>query len=171
MPGPTKVELVPCIYITNATFLKIGDAEVEQLATNLLRKLRLECPDKIHGVMLDCDWTAKTKARFFRLTRIVNDNLDVPLTATIRLHQYAQPTKTGVPPADRGMLMPYNVGQIARRAMVTPSSTSLLPSPTSRAPSPIPCRWTSACRPSRGAHSSTMGSSWVSCRMTKCGRR
>jgi hypothetical protein len=45
--------------------------------------------------------------------RILNDSIDVPLTATIRLHQYAQPGKTGVPPADRGMLMPYNVGKIA----------------------------------------------------------
>jgi hypothetical protein len=107
-----KVELVPCIYITNNTFLKISDAEVDELAHNLLRKLRLECPPTIHGVMLDCDWSAKTQARFFRLTRIMNDSLDVPLTATIRLHQYAQPLKTGVPPADRGMLMPYNVGQI-----------------------------------------------------------
>jgi hypothetical protein len=62
--------------------------------------------------MLDCDWSAKTKAKFFRLTRIMNDSLDVPLTATIRLHQYANPKGTGVPPADRGMLMPYNVGQI-----------------------------------------------------------
>jgi hypothetical protein len=107
-----KVELVPCIYITNTTFLKVSDAEVEKLAHNLLRKLRMECPPTIHGVMLDCDWTEKTKARFFRLTRIMNDSLDVPLTATIRLHQYAQPFQTGVPPADRGMLMPYNVGQI-----------------------------------------------------------
>jgi hypothetical protein len=107
-----KVELVPCIYITNTTFLKVSDAEVEELAHNLLRKLRMECPPTIHGVMLDCDWTEKTKARFFRLTRIMNDSLDVPLTATIRLHQYAQPFQTGVPPADRGMLMPYNVGQI-----------------------------------------------------------
>lgn len=107
-----RVELVPCIYITNNTFLKISDAEVRDLASNLLRKLRMECPDKIHGVMLDCDWSAKTKAKFFRLTRIMNDSLDVPLTATIRLHQYAQPSKTGVPPADRGMLMPYNVGRI-----------------------------------------------------------
>lgn len=107
-----RVELVPSIYITNNTFLKIGDAEVDELARNLLRKLRMECPAKIHGVMLDCDWTAKTKAKFFRLTRIMNDSLDVPLTATIRLHQYAQPKKTGVPPADRGMLMPYNVGRI-----------------------------------------------------------
>jgi hypothetical protein len=107
-----KVELVPCIYITNSTFLKISDAEVEELAHNLLRKLRMECPPTIHGVMLDCDWSAKTKAKFFRLTRIMNDSLDVPLTATIRLHQYANPKGTGVPPADRGMLMPYNVGQI-----------------------------------------------------------
>jgi hypothetical protein len=107
-----KVELVPCIYITNATFLKISDAEVDELAHNLLRKLRMECPTTIHGVMLDCDWSAKTRARFFRLTRIMNDSLDVPLTATIRLHQYAQPQKTGVPPADRGMLMPYNVGKV-----------------------------------------------------------
>lgn len=107
-----RVELVPCIYITNNTFLKISDAEVKELASNLLRKLRMECPATIHGVMLDCDWSAKTKAKFFRLTRLMNDSLDVPLTATIRLHQYAQPSKTGVPPADRGMLMPYNVGRI-----------------------------------------------------------
>jgi hypothetical protein len=107
-----QVELVPCIYITNNTFLKISDAEVEELGHNLLRKLRMECPHTIHGVMLDCDWTAKTKDRFFRLTRMLNDSLDVPLTATIRLHQYARPGKTGVPPADRGMLMPYNVGRI-----------------------------------------------------------
>lgn len=108
----TTVELVPSIYITNNTFLKIGDKEVEELAHKLLRKLRQESPATIHGVMLDCDWSAKTKARFFRLVKVMNDSLDVPLTATIRLHQYAQPKTTGVPPADRGMLMPYNVGTI-----------------------------------------------------------
>lgn len=107
-----KVELVPCIYITNQTFLKISDAEVDELAHNLLRKLRMECPPTIHGVMLDCDWSERTKNGFFRLVQIMNDSLDVPLTATIRLHQYARPGKTGVPPADRGMLMPYNVGKV-----------------------------------------------------------
>ncbi len=107
-----QVELVPCIYITNNTFLKLDDSGTDLLARNLLRKLRMELPDKVHGVLLDCDWSAKTKDRFFRLTRIMNDSLDVPLTVTVRLHQYAQPAKTGVPPADRGMLMPYNVGTI-----------------------------------------------------------
>lgn len=107
-----QVELVPCIYITNNTFLKLDDAGTDLLARNLLRKLRMELPEKVRGVLLDCDWSAKTKDRFFRLTRIMNDSLDVPLTVTVRLHQYAQPAKTGVPPADRGMLMPYNVGTI-----------------------------------------------------------
>lgn len=108
-----QVELVPSVYITNNTFLQISDQEVEELAHKLLRKLRLECPNTIHGVMLDCDWSAKTRKKFFRLAHIMNDSLEVPLTATIRLHQYAQPKKTGVPPVDRGMLMPYNVGKIA----------------------------------------------------------
>lgn len=107
-----QVELVPCVYITNNTFLKLDDAGTDLLARNLLRKLRMELPEQVHGVLLDCDWSARTKDRFFRLTRIMNDSLDVPLTVTVRLHQYAQPAKTGVPPADRGMLMPYNVGTI-----------------------------------------------------------
>ncbi len=107
-----SVEFVPCIYITNSTFEKISDAEVDQLAANLLRKLRKDGPLKIHGVLLDCDWTATTKDRFFRLTKLMNDSLDVPLISTIRLHQYAHPGKTGVPPADRGMLMVYNVGKV-----------------------------------------------------------
>jgi hypothetical protein len=107
-----QVELVPCVYITNNTFLKLDDAGTDLLARNLLRKLRMELPEQVHGVLLDCDWSARTKERFFRLTRIMNDSLDVPLTVTVRLHQYAQPAKTGVPPADRGLLMPYNVGTI-----------------------------------------------------------
>lgn len=107
-----SVEFVPSIYITNSTFEKISDAGVDQLAANLLRKLRQECPQKIHSVLLDCDWTATTKGRFFRLTQTLNDSLAVPLIATIRLHQFAHPGKTGVPPADRGMLMVYNVGQV-----------------------------------------------------------
>lgn len=113
-----KVELVPSIYITNNTFFRISDKEVDELAHKLLRKLRTECPKTIHGVMLDCDWSTKTKAKFFRLARIMNDSLEVPVTATIRLHQYAQPGKTGIPPVDRGMLMPYNVGRITEPGSV-----------------------------------------------------
>jgi hypothetical protein len=115
---PGHVDLVPSVYITNNTFLRIDDAGTDQLAHNLLKKLRMECPATIHGVMLDCDWTDRTKSRFFQLARIINDSLDVPVIATIRLHQYAHPGKTGVPPADRGMLMPYNIGQVNKSGPV-----------------------------------------------------
>lgn len=107
-----RVGLVPCIYITNATFAKLDEKGVVDLAAKLLRKLRMITPRHIDGVLLDCDWTASTRARFFALTRQMNDSLEVPVSATIRLHQYADPKGTGIPPADRGMLMLYNVGQI-----------------------------------------------------------
>lgn len=111
-PWTDSVEFVPAIFITNNTLVQLGDAEVDQLALNLLRKLGQQGPARIHGVLLDCDWTPSTKDRFFRLAKRMNDSLAVPLIATIRLHQYAHPGKTGVPPADRGMLMVYNVGQV-----------------------------------------------------------
>ena len=117
-PWTDQVEFVPCIYITNSTFEKLDAAGTDDLAQNLLRKLRMECPEKIHGVMLDCDWTPTTKDRFFQLTVSMNDSLQVPVIATIRLHQYADPGKTGVPPADRGMLMVYNVGRLQDRGDV-----------------------------------------------------
>ena len=107
-----KVEFVPSIYITNNTFLQLDKPGVRELASNLLRKLRQDCPIVYDGLLLDCDWTAKTKASFFELTRIINDSLAVPVGATIRLHQYADPKGTGIPPADRGMLMVYNVGRV-----------------------------------------------------------
>ena len=117
-PWTDKVEFVPCIYITNTTFEKLDATGTEELVHNLLRKLRMECPVKLHGVLLDCDWTPSTKDRFFQLTRSMNDSLRVPLITTIRLHQYADPGKTGVPPADRGMLMVYNVGRLQDRGHV-----------------------------------------------------
>lgn len=70
-------------------------------------------------VQLDCDWTAQTRERFFRLVTSLRhawQNIqpgEPPLiSVTIRLHQYRYPERTGVPPADRGMLMVYNVGEI-----------------------------------------------------------
>ncbi len=114
-PWTDSVELVPCVYITNRTFFDLGNAEVDAFTDKLLRKLRMELPEQVEGVLLDCDWSARTKDGFFRVVQRMNDSLEVPVISTIRLHQLAHPGKTGVPPADRGLLMPYNVGQVDRR--------------------------------------------------------
>ena len=143
-------QFVPCIYITNETFLHLDDAATDTLADRLLRKLRMECPHEIDGVLLDCDWSARTQERFFRLAARMNNALDVPLTATIRLHQYADPKRTGVPPVDRGMLMPYNVGQLTRPGPVNSIFDRATAEPYFRKAGTYPCRWTSHCRPSAG---------------------
>src|SRR5690606_32452956 len=51
---------------------------------------------------------------FFLFLKKIKERLPagVRLSATIRLHQYKFPDKTGVPPVERGMLMFYNTGDI-----------------------------------------------------------
>lgn len=65
-------------------------------------------------IQFDCDWTASTRDAFFLFLKKMKQRLpeNTQLSATIRLHQYKFPDKTGVPPVERGMLMFYNTGDI-----------------------------------------------------------
>lgn len=137
-PWTGLVEFVPSIYITNNTFAQLNDRGVVELVGKLLRKLRNDAPQRIAGVLLDCDWTASTRARFFRLTQLMNDSLDVPVSATIRLHQYADPKGTGIPPADRGMLMVYNVGQLTEHGATNSIFDEATAAPYFRREAPYP---------------------------------
>ncbi len=66
------------------------------------------------GLLIDCDWTPSTRKSFFLFLQKIRQKLppEIPLSATIRLHQYKFPQQTGVPPVDRGMLMFYNTGDV-----------------------------------------------------------
>lgn len=113
---PAGIEIIPAIYITERTFRELDDTDTDTLASQLRKKLRKECAADIHGLLLDCDWTATTRDRFFRLAGLLRDSLRIPIISTIRLHQYAHPARTGVPPVDRGLLMPYNIGSVKEPA-------------------------------------------------------
>ena len=66
----------------------------------------------IREIQFDCDWTEKTADNYFKLLNDVKELLkpqDIRISATIRLHQFKYPSKTGVPPVNRGMLMLYNI--------------------------------------------------------------
>jgi len=65
-------------------------------------------------IQFDCDWTEGTRAAFFSFLKKIRPLLPpgTRLSATIRLHQYKFPDRTGVPPVDRGLLMLYNTGDI-----------------------------------------------------------
>ncbi len=115
------IQIIPTVFITNACIQKIDSSQVSKLAENIY-KLILEIKqsngfDSIPEIQIDCDWTAATKDKYFRL--LSNTKLQTPntkLSCTIRLHQVKYMAKTGVPPVDRGLLMCYNMGNLKNPA-------------------------------------------------------
>jgi hypothetical protein len=112
-------KLIPCFFITNSVFKNINPSEEAWLVKTIASSLNANANLNKSGnawpeVQLDCDWTPETKDAYFRLVQTINTNLSTQtlLSTTIRLHQYKFPTESGVPPADRGMLMLYNTGDI-----------------------------------------------------------
>lgn len=116
---PLVEEIIPTIFITNRTFENIALTEIPTLAKRMEKRiyaLAEQIPDfSVKEIQLDCDWTMSTKEHFFDLLRQLNLALSekgVITSATIRLHQIKYFEKTGVPPADKGILMFYNMGDI-----------------------------------------------------------
>ncbi|MFD1769611.1 hypothetical protein [Sphingobacterium suaedae] len=64
-------------------------------------------------IQLDCDWSLKSKQKFFSLLRSLKEQRQLTYSATIRLHQIKFFKETGVPPVDYGVLMYYNMGSIS----------------------------------------------------------
>lgn len=72
---------------------------------------------RIHEVLIDCDWTPKSKDNyFFLLGEIKKAFPKYTIAATIRLWQYRDYKLAGIPPVNRGLLMCYNMGDIKKRA-------------------------------------------------------
>lgn len=112
-----NLEIIPCIFITNRTFQNISEDKIEWLSKRIQEKLFALKPDNLifKGIQFDCDWTPSTRDRFFKFLEIFKkliENQGVKLSATIRLHQFRNFEKTGIPPVDRGMLMFYNTGDV-----------------------------------------------------------
>ena len=113
----TGLNLVPTIFITNRTLIHLASDQLEPLVDKMIKKLQQmlqEIPQhSIEEIQIDCDWTLKTKNKYFDLLESLQLRLkDIPFSATIRLHQIKYFQKTGVPPVSRGMLMFYNMGDL-----------------------------------------------------------
>jgi len=111
--GLQKWEITPAIFITNAVFKNISAEKTDWLVGKIVENLLASPLYHFTEVQFDCDWTASTRQAFFLFLQKMKKALpDRSLSATIRLHQYKFPDKTGVPPVSRGMLMFYNTGDI-----------------------------------------------------------
>lgn len=116
------VEVVPCVFIVNEVFNKISEEKTEDLSKKILKKILAQTRPvskkvKINEIQIDCDWTATTEKKYFKflgeLKKLLYEQNCI-LSATIRLHQYKNFQKTGVPPTDKGMLMFYNLRDLRK---------------------------------------------------------
>lgn len=118
-PLPAGLDIVPVVFVTNQVFLQTAPPDVDRLAERILRKVQaMSAAQGItpREVQLDCDWSAGTRARYFRFLATLRQTLHAQnqrLSATLRLHQIKYAARTGVPPVDRGMLMFYNFGPLS----------------------------------------------------------
>lgn len=118
---PHQLEVVPVVFITNETLQQANANDIENLGLNIpkligsiLENSKIRAPKEIQ---LDCDWTASTKDKYFLLLKqLRKSNLfhNKTLSVTIRLHQVKYVNETGTPPADRGLLMCYNMGNLRK---------------------------------------------------------
>ena len=110
---------VPTLFITNRSLKQLPIQETSSLAHRIVDKIQriretAELP-VVREIQIDCDWTQSTREVYFRLLQECKSLLaqdGIQLSVTIRLHQLRYPEQTGVPPADRGMLMYYNMGEV-----------------------------------------------------------
>lgn len=120
------IQIIPTIFITNRSLSNLPDKAIEDLTNRIYNRiLDLGSQFKQHlipEIQIDCDWTIKTREKYFRLLSTLKKLLppDQVLSATIRLHQIAYPDQTGIPPIEKGILMFYNMGKL--RDWETPNS-------------------------------------------------
>lgn len=111
---PRQLTIIPTIFITNRTFRELPEAQLSQLSSQIYQKLQNIFIEKevIQEVQFDCDWTQTTQEAYFHFLKLFKRLSALNISVTIRLHQIRYPDQTGVPPADRGMLMFYNMGEL-----------------------------------------------------------
>lgn len=111
--------LVPTVFITNKVFLNLADNQIDTFAHILFQKVQNimqteGSPIPFNEFQIDCDWTAKTRDKYFVFLKKINSylNQNQVLSVTLRLHQVRDRSSAGVPPVQRTMLMLYNMGNL-----------------------------------------------------------
>ncbi len=118
---PNYLGLVPVVYIENSIFIKQDSNQTQALAKRVFNRISEILPDagkkEVPEYQIDCDWSKKSKAQYFYFLHTLKGLLPEKslLSSTIRLHQVKYSSEMGVPPADKGLLMYYNMGDLKKR--------------------------------------------------------
>jgi hypothetical protein len=130
---PKGVQVTPVVFVTLEALKNTPVEKIPVLAgqiSDLLKKLTQDSEKQLSGeIQLDCDWTAQTKDKYFNLLKELKKHPFLKagtLSVTIRLHQVKYINENGIPPADRGLLMCYNMGNLrdpaAQNSIIDPAA-------------------------------------------------
>jgi hypothetical protein len=120
---PDSMHIIPVVFITQPALRQMKGPDVDSFALKITNRiLQVTANAGITGVkewQLDCDWTEKSQASYFRLVDAVKriaHRQKIMLSVTLRLYPYKYQTVMGVPPADKALLMCYNMGNLTNAA-------------------------------------------------------
>lgn len=103
---PPSVPMIPVVFVDNEA---LRNAPLDTLRAQILTHIP---PTKYQYIQVDCDWTEQTRDTYFSFLKRLKE--DYPqVSVTLRLHQVKYAERTGVPPADRAVLMYYNMSDIS----------------------------------------------------------
>ncbi|WP_116106194.1 hypothetical protein [Lewinella sp. IMCC34191] len=106
--GTVVADLVPVVFITNDVFTHPSG----ELAGDVLHLLNQRFPYPYEELQVDCDWTAGTRDAYFAFLDDLRQLTGASISCTVRLHQYRDRDRQGIPPVDRAVLMAYNTGDL-----------------------------------------------------------
>jgi hypothetical protein len=87
-----------------------GDFNWEQRRDSVKVIAKEEYRKKYSDILIDCDWTASTREKYFLFLKKFKElNKELDLSVTLRLWQYKNSDLAGIPPANRCLLMCYNL--------------------------------------------------------------
>lgn len=108
----TEKEIIPTIFITNRTFFKITDDEIDFLSKSIdaliEKKVKNYLLSASKEIQIDCDWTAGTRDDYFKFLKKLKQISGKEITCTLRLHQVKDKNIMGVPPVEKVYLMCYS---------------------------------------------------------------
>jgi hypothetical protein len=110
-----SLEVVPTIYIKNEVFYS-SSVNLDTLADNVLFLINKYYHNQVarrqsnyEELQMDCDWTAKTKDKYFYFLKALKKISQKKISCTLRLYPYKYTDAMGVPPVDKVTLMCYNL--------------------------------------------------------------
>jgi len=115
---PEGVEVIPVVYIENEVFVKSSQTALDALSGHINQEIenlleRNNPGQKLSEIQIDCDWTEGSREEYFAFLKQLKNEKELRLSTTIRLHQVKYFNTTGIPPADYGVLMFYNMGEVS----------------------------------------------------------